>query len=308
MMIAPIVIFVYNRAERIKRLIESLSINPECSESSLFIFSDGAKNSNDATKVDEVRNYIRTIESLGVFRSVEIVESQTNQGLANSIIQGVSQIMDRFGRAIVIEDDNIVAPDYLDYMNRALDFYENDQTIWCVGGFSRTMSFPEDYKHDVYVMQRTSSYTWGSWKDRWEKIEWDSSKYYPRFLFDRKDRKGFECCGSDRALMLDAQTCRNRNSWAIRFEYSMYKHGMYSILPCISRAECNGNDGSGTHSKKATVGFETIMSDGSRSAVFEHLKMDERIRHEFCRAYRKSIIRKLFGNIDYIFYYFIHKR
>ena len=306
-MYAPIIVFAYNRADRVEKLIDSLSKNPEAIESQLYIFSDGAKSEAGAEKVEAVRRYIDTVPAMKLFADVHIVKAEKNKGLANSIIDGVTYVMNEHGKAIIIEDDNVVAPDFLDYMNRGLEYYKDDPKIWAISGFSREMTFPDDYNHDIYVMQRISSYTWASWQDRWEKTEWNVPDY-PRFLFDRKARRRFAECGEDRPLMLDAQMCGKISSWAIRFEYSMVKNDMYSVLPCVSRAVCSGNDGSGTHSTKAIDTFNAFLSDGSKLARFENLIQDERIREEFVKPYKRKIKRKLLGNADFIFMYFKNKR
>lgn len=307
-MYAPIVIFVYNRADRAQNLINSLIVNPESKASDLYIFSDGPKNDNARDKVEEVRTYIDTLSNSEHFKSVHITKSEQNKGLATSIIDGVTYVMEKHGKAIIVEDDNIVAPDFLDYMNRGLEYYQNDPKIWAISGFSREMEFPVDYQHDIFVMQRISSYTWASWKDRWEKTEWNIEKYYPQFLGDRKERKQFDRCGKDRSLMMDAQVCGSVNSWAIRFEYSMYKNDMYSVIPCISRAYCTGNDGSGTHSDKEIHSFDAVLSDGSQKVKFEQLEQDERIRKEYITAYKLSVKRKFIGNFDYKLKYYKMQR
>lgn len=295
--LAPIVVFAYNRADRLRKLIESLAVNPEASECVLYIFSDGPKNPESENKVNEVREYLNTLSESSFFKKVNVIKFPINKGLASSIISGVTQVMNQYGRAIIVEDDNIVAPDFLDYMNRGLAFYRDDASVWAISGFSRFMKYPKDYNHDVFVMQRISSYTWASWKDRWDRTEWEI-KDYPQFLWDRSARKKFDEWGKDRSLMLDAQVTGKINSWAIRFEYSMVKNNMYSIAPCVSRAVCSGNDGSGTHSKKETHTYDTVLSDGSQKVNFEHIEMDERIRKEFVRPYQPSIIRRIIGNWD----------
>ncbi len=306
-MLAPIVIFVYNRADRIKKLIESLRENPEAKESALYIFSDGAKNEAAVAKVQAVRDYIDSIPQQEIFGEVNISKSKVNKGLAPSIITGVTEVMNRHGKAIIIEDDNIVSPDFLDYMNRGLEYYKNNEKIWAISGFSRTMTFPKNYEHDIYIMQRISSYTWASWKDRWDKTDWEV-KDYPKFLWNRKMRKHFDKCGADRSLMLDAQMCGKISSWAIRFEYSMVRNDMYSVLPCVSRAICSGNDGSGTHSTEAIHTFDTKMSNGKPKVRFECLEQNEEIRQEFVKPYARSRGRKLIRNLDYIFMYCFRRR
>lgn len=306
-MYAPIIVFVYNRPDRAKNLILSLSKNPEAINSELYIFSDGAKNEKSVKPVNEVRAFINTIEQNKWFKSVTITESKINKGLAVSIIDGVNAVMKKHGRAIIVEDDNIVATDFLDYMNRGLEFYKNDDSIWAISGFSRKMQFPNGYNKDVFLMQRVSSYTWASWSDRWNKVDWSLKGVYPKFLFDRKIRRRFAECGADRPLMLDAQVTGKINSWAIRFEYYMMKNNMYSIMPVVSRANCTGNDGSGTHGQKSTNLFTAELSDGKKFAKFETVEQLEEIRKEYIKPYRLSWKRKLTGNLEYIFRYFWRK-
>ncbi len=305
--LAPIVLFVYNRADKVQRLVESLAKNPEAIDSTVYIFSDGAKNETGEEKIQQVRDYIDTLPSSGLFQNVLIRKSPVNKGLANSIISGVTEVMDTHGKAIVIEDDNILASDYLAYMNGALDYYENDPQIWAINGFSREMNYPENYPHDLFLIQRSSSYTWASWKNRWDKIDWNPY-IYPGFLWNRRQRKAFARYGQDRPVMMDAQLCGKVNSWAIRFDYSMMVNDMYCVTPRVSRAVCTGNDGSGTHSKKENRSFDAKLSDGSNPVKLEPLQVNESIRKEFIRPYKFKWHRKLIGNMDYIFRYYTQKR
>ena len=174
---APIIIFVYNRVNHIKKLIESLEKNPEAINSEVFIFSDGPKDST-VVEVEEVRSYIDTLKNDKKFKNVFIFKAKTNKGLADSIISGVSYVINKYGRAIILEDDNIVSIDFLDYMNRALEYYKEDEKIWAISGFTRDMKFPADYKHDIYIMQRISSYAWATWIDRWKKTDWNIPNFY----------------------------------------------------------------------------------------------------------------------------------
>ncbi len=243
---APLVLFVYNRLSHTQRTINSLINNRAAKDTDLFIFSDAAKDQVNSKSVESVRRYIRSKEIETAFKSVNIIEAENNKGLANSIIEGVTSIIHKFGKVIVIEDDNETTPDFLTFMNDCLSYYEDKNNIWSIGGFSCVSSIPEDYNKDVYIIGRTCSYAWGTWIDRWDKVDWDV-KDYKSFRFNLLERFKFNKYGNDRSNMLDLQMHNKINSWAIRFCYSEFKNQMYTVYPCVSKVSNIGHDGSGTH-------------------------------------------------------------
>lgn len=303
---APVIVFVYNRVDHVRRLMESLLLNAGIDGCDVFVFSDGAKNQASEQKVAQVRAYIDSIEKACPFRSMTVFQAPQNKGLARSIIDGVSQVISQYGKAIVIEDDNVLAADFIRYMNETLDHYEDNPKVWAVGGFSFPLDYPEDYQADVFWMQRLSSYAWGTWKDRWDKTQWEIPGYW-RFLLNPAARSRFDRCGKDRSLMLDAQMCGKISSWAIRFEYSMMKNNMYAVMPRYSRTVCMGNDGSGTHSSRAVTAFDTHIVRMDRPVRYLDHGPDQRIVQSFRKKYKRSWKRKLLRNADFIFLYFKSK-
>lgn len=279
---APVVLFVYNRADHAKNTLEYLSKNSLASESELFIFSDGPKNEKSASQVRAVRDFLDEFEKSNPFKKITVIKSEKNKGLANSIISGVTKIINEFGRVIVVEDDVITSDDFLDYMNRGLEFYENNKKVFSLGGFSCPLSFPADYKYDVFAMERTSSYAWASWKDRWNLIDWQI-KDYNRFKYNISKRKAFNACGDDRSSLLDSQMLGEIDSWAIRFEYNMVNNKMYSILPRYSRAMNTGHDGSGTHG--TTTKFSTRIEKLDKQIEFSDVVPDPRIIKEYRKRF-----------------------
>ena len=119
-MLSPILLFVYNRLTHTQRCVEALLKNPLASESELFIYSDEAKDDIQKETVNEVRKYIHTVNG---FKNITIIERNENWGLAKSIIDGVSTQVNRYGKVIVLEDDLVVAPHFLQFMNDALEAY-----------------------------------------------------------------------------------------------------------------------------------------------------------------------------------------
>ena len=128
--LAPIALFVYNRPAHTERTVKFLQQNDLAAESRLFIFSDGAKSKADEEKVQEVRAYIQKIDG---FKSVEIIASQTNMGLANAVIAGVTRLTKDYGHVIVFEDDLISSPYTLTYFNEALNRYRNEEKVMHIG-------------------------------------------------------------------------------------------------------------------------------------------------------------------------------
>ncbi|MEA5026329.1 hypothetical protein SDC9_102703 [bioreactor metagenome] len=251
-MFAPLVLFVYNRLEHTKKTILALSQNTIAKKTCLYIYSDAAKNPDSEAKVNRVREYIHSREIEESFMSVTIIEAQQNKGLANSIIEGVSSIISKYKRVIVIEDDNISSKDFLQFMNDCLNKYETNTKIWSIGGFSCVDKFPADYVDDVYIVGRTCSYAWATWENRWNKVDWSVQNYRTSFRFNLPKRILFNKFGNDRSNMLDLQMHSRVNSWAIRFCYAEFEYRMYTVYPKVSRISNIGHDGSGTHFNRKT--------------------------------------------------------
>ena len=138
---APIVMFVYNRADHFEKTYQALSACSEAKDSDLFIFSDGAKNEKAEEGVLAVRKAIHAAETDGHFNSVTIVESSVNKGLEKSIIGGVSQVIGEYGEVIILEDDCVVSPYFLHYMNLCLDKYEGNPNVGSISGYAPDTDF-----------------------------------------------------------------------------------------------------------------------------------------------------------------------
>lgn len=283
---APIVIFVYNRLDHTRQTIDALAKNALAKKSDLFIYSDAAKSENGAAKVQETRQYIDAITNQMLFKSVTIIKAEKNRGLANSVIHGVTEIINKYGKVIVVEDDLITTPDFLSYMNKAIDFYEDDQTIWSISGYSFKMKIPKSYHHDIFYSYRASSWGYATWADRWNTVDWDV-KDYSDFKTNRVKRKQMNRGGRDMARMLDSQMEGRIDSWAIRWCYEQSKQNKFTIYPVHSRVKNIGLDGSGTHSKasKRNAKWDSLLNSSNKEVVFEKLVIDKRITRIFKNRY-----------------------
>lgn len=253
-MFAPIILFVYNRPWHTKQTVESLKKNELASNSDLYIYADGPK--EDATEeqknnINSVRDYIHTVSG---FKSVTLYESPKNKGLDTSIICGVSQVLNKHKRCIVIEDDIITHPFFLRYINTALDLYENDPNIHMIGGFSYKIRKPFWYHKDVMLVPRCCSWGWGIWIDRWTDVDWEMADY-DRFINNPKAISHFCRGGNNMLTILREQRKEKIPAWDITWDYTRNKKNGYVLIPIRSLTYNVGLDGSGIH-----CGYDNIDS------------------------------------------------
>lgn len=285
-MLSPIIIFTYNRPNHTIQTIESLAKNYLAKESDVYIFSDAAKNNNSEEKVKIVRNYIDSLKGKNYFKSITVYKSNFNRGLANSVISGVSQIIEKFDKAIVIEDDLVSSADFLQYMNDALDYYKDDKRIWSISGYNLPIKIPKDYYSDIYLSYRGCSWGYATWKDRWQNVDWNVSDY-GNFKQNKTLRKQICRGGRDMADMLDAQMTGQIDSWAIRWCYAQSKLDMFTVYPVISRINNIGLDGSGTHSGFCSH-YDSLLNNNYTKCKFEDPGINYKLLKTFKNYYGTS--------------------
>lgn len=237
-MYAPIVIFAFNRLEPLKTCVASLLSNSEAAESDFIVFVDGARvgKEGEDEKVKSVQRYVKSITG---FKSLTYFFAEQNKGLANSIIDGSTYVVKKYGRIIVVEDDLYVSKSFLRFMNEMLDTFENDERIMQVSGYGCKLTRLCDYPYDAYLNERAHSWTWATWENRWKTVDWDV-KDYDELLKSPKLQKSFNKRGSDLFGMLKGYMEKKNKSWYIRFNYSMFKQHKYSIMPVKSLVRNEG--------------------------------------------------------------------
>ena len=241
MTLAPILLFVYNRPEHVRRSIESLLRNELAAQSELFIYADAAKDEAAESAVTEVRQYIKGIKG---FKSVHITEREHNWGLANNVIDGVTTLVNLYGRVIVLEDDLIVAPYFLQFMNDALETYKDCHVVGHIQAcdFTHDPSLP-----DTFLIKWTGSWGWATWDRAWKHFN-PKGKELLKQLEERKLTRTFDFNGNYRfTRMLRRQIEGKNNSWAIRWNASLFLADILSLNVGRSLVQNEGFDGSGTN-------------------------------------------------------------
>jgi hypothetical protein len=238
---APVALFVYNRPEHTLRTVEALLKNELVTETDLYIFSDAPKKVEAAASVQKVREYIRKIDR---FKSVTIIEREANLGLARSIIDGVTTIVNMHGRIIVLEDDMVTSPYFLTYMNEALEKYTDDDRVVSIHGYVYPVgnSLPE-----TFFLPGADCWGWATWSRGWAYFNSDG-----QFLLDELKRRklihDFDYNGAyPYSKMLSGQIKGTNDSWAVRWYASAFLAGKLTLYPGRSLVQNIGNDKSGTH-------------------------------------------------------------
>lgn len=258
---APIVVFAYKRPQHLRRVLLGLAANELAAESPLIICCDGPK--NGATQAD--RNAIAQVRAIAHaaagFASVEVLVAPANKGLARSVIEGVTSVVQRHGRVIVVEDDAEVSPHFLRFMNDALDTYAQDEQVFAVGGWS--------YYADpavlgaTYLIRYPDSLTWAVWERSWRKFEPDAAALQER-LKERGRLKALDADGrvSYFSRMLADQVAGRIDSWAIRWTASCVLHGGLTVFPARPVALNKGYGAGATHEVGEEHAAGLHMSDG----------------------------------------------
>lgn len=239
--LAPILLFVFNRPDHTKSTLEALRNNTLASQSILYIYADAARNEADRDAVEKVREIIHNIEG---FKQIEIIERKENWGLARNIIDGVTTQVNRYGKVIVLEDDLIVAPYFLTFMNEALETYKDEPKV----GHIQACDFTQDPAlPDTFLIKWTGSWGWATWDRAWKHFNPDGKALLQELkarklthTFDFNGKYGF-------TRMLRRQIEGKNNSWAIRWNASLFLKDILSLNVGRSLVQNEGFDGSGTN-------------------------------------------------------------
>jgi hypothetical protein len=285
--LAPIVMFVYDREDHTEQTLQALKNAILADRSHLFIFADGAKNNASPVikdSVSAVRNLIKSQKWCG---EVTINESSVNKGLAKNIITGVTNIINRYGKIIVLEDDIVVGKHYLEYTNEALDIYENNKSVWEVTGFCDPL--PLKNNNTVWFNPIEQCWSWATWANRWQYFKNDT-KYFIN-AFDSRTRKTFNADGTDPGMweQIEMNDDGRLNTWAIFWAATIFDHHGLSCTPTKSLVRNIGFDGTGDHCGENPMEEIVDSIDGEITLFPDQVNCPSEVEYkEFKRFMRKK--------------------
>ena len=241
---SPICLFVYKREYTTRQLLDSLLKCPECAESELHVFMDEARNDQEADDVERVR---ALFDNLKGFKAIYTYPARMNKGMARSVIEGVSQVLTNHDDVIVLEDDLVVAPDFLTFMNAAIETYRDRKDIWSISGYTPQLKELETCNcSEVFIVPRAQCWGWATWRDRWNTVDWEVSDF-EKIQHSKALRKAFNRGGNDLYPTLEMEQRDRIESWAVRWAYAASKQNMWTVNPMQSKVQNIGLKSSQSH-------------------------------------------------------------
>lgn len=251
---SPIILFVYNRPWHTEQTLEALMANKLAKDSTLYIYADGPKDGTSEEILKKIKDTRAVVLKKKWCREVNIIERKKNIGLAANVIDGVTEIVNQYGKIIVLEDDLITSPNFLTYCNKGLEIYENEQNVYSINAYQFPIDFGIKEPQTFLCPLATSSWGWATWKDKWAIFE-EKPEHISLIQTDELIKKQFNFGDYDLASMLT-----NDKSWAIRWYYSVFIRNGLGLFPTHSLVKNIGFDGSGENcgliKQSNTISFE----------------------------------------------------
>lgn len=286
--LAPIAFFVYNRPDLTLQTLQHLSRNAEAAESVLFIFCDGPRSGAAESERLRIQQVHEVIGQQQWCKEVQIIKSDKNNGLANSIIRGVTKVVKEYGKVIVLEDDLSVSPYFLRYMNDALTMYEDEEKVLAIHGYLYPVKSLPGVTESSFFIRDPSCWGWATWQRSWSLFEPDTAKLYDLIRL-KGLRQAFTFWGGYPYMrMLRQQMAGKVDSWAVRWRAVAYLHDKYTLYPVKSLVRHDGNVPEATHYHVGKN--DTLYTDISEEPV-ELQKIpvvnNEEVEREFGRFLKK---------------------
>ena len=289
---SPVIVFCYNRPGHLNNLLYSLEQNKESLDTDVYIYIDGCEDEKD---LKDNKSVIKIAEQDWKFKSKKIVVRNTNFGLRKNIVEGITEVIRKNKKVIVLEEDLYVSPTFLDYMNKSLEKYEKNKSVWHISGYS--MEKLINKKNECYFGEEMNCWGWGTWSDRWEHIEYNLTNKIS--TLEKEAISAFNFYGLNKnnlnQILLNEKNIIK--TWGIFWYQTIFLNNGLCLNPSRSLVRNEGFDGTGVH--KSTNNFYSIRNLNSNSIIY----FPKKIKKSF--IYEKLLMFEYFKyNLkDYITYH-----
>lgn len=290
--LAPVVLFVYSRLEHTKRTIEALLQCKGVEETELYVFCDAPNPTATAEQLAEIyatHAYLKTQKE--GFAQIHLEISQEHRGAGKAIIRGISVVLAKCGKCIILENDMEVEPLFLAYMNKGLEAYKDDKKIYGISSTSYKFQLPWWYKKDLFLLTRPESWGWATWKDRWEDVDW-KVKDFDELAQNKGLQEKFNIGGNDLYIMLKDQMEGRTDTWDLQWAWYIFKKKGYFVYSRWCFQHNCGFDGSGKHcgtNNQIQNHFAPMYPHENLEIEFPSLRPSKIIINRFRNYHNKNI-------------------
>ena len=256
-MLAPVVLFVFNRPWHTRQTLEALHANTLSDQSELIVFSDGPKSGASPVEIEKINEVRAVVQEKSWCKSVKLIKSEANLGLAQSIISGVTEIVNQYGKIIVLEDDVVTSPGFLKYMNEVLDLYEKEEQVMHISGYM----FPvKGNLPPTFFYNTASCWGWATWKNRWIHFRNDAQTLF-REIYHAHRLKDFNLDNTaDFGRQLQANISGIKETWAIKWYASFFLKNGLALHPYPYLTNNFGHDLTGQNCAPSAVFHWDILA------------------------------------------------
>lgn len=282
---APIALFVYNRYDHVKKVVNAIKKNSIAKKSKIYVFSDFSETDKEQKKIKKIRKYLKKING---FKKISIIERKKNYGTSKNITTGLNYIFKTYDKCIIIEDDILVSTNFLYQINYFLNKYNLKDKIASVEGHMYPVPFDKNIS-EYYFIRGAGCWGWGTWKKSWKNYEKSAQKLINKFNKNKNLIRDFNYNNSyPYYKMLLKQLNTKKESWAIKWYASNFLKENYTLYFKNSLVKNIGLDGTGVNCKiDYNINQKKFLNKKINIDIKKKLKED---------SYAKSQISKFLKN------------
>lgn len=245
-------VLAYNRPYHLERCLVTLLDARKVNRLTIFVGIDGPKNREDQMLTRKSCSVARVLlpGNGTIFRMNE------NIGCAGHMKLRVDAILKKFEAVIVLEDDLLVAPDFIDWMLAGLARYRFEARVFSLSGYSMPGIVAP---RGGYFQRGAECQGWATWKRAWSAYR-DSAKDLCDEIAGRGLVRDFNSDGAyDYFGLLQKVANGKSRTWAVNWHASVFCANGLSWFPPVSLVENIGLDGSGAHTRAGDAWLRTPL-------------------------------------------------
>ncbi len=282
---SPIILFVYNRPNHTRKTLEALSANELADKSELFIYADGPKENASSEILEKIKQVRAIAHEKQWCKNVTVIESEKNKGLADSIISGVTEVVNKYGKVIVLEDDIVTGKYFLQYMNDALENYKDEERVMSVTGYSLDLDHKEKLP-ETFFLPWFECWSWATWSRSWSYFKRNPEELVNTYTKKQIKRINVNGTSNHWQQVLD-NYCGKIKTWAIFFLAAICEHNGLVLYTRDSLCKNIGFDDSGENCRTGSAEDIDYISDNPVVQFTDIIKSNYKAELQYMKFYNK---------------------